>query len=148
MKPRFLFTLLLTVPALGRAEPVDFLDLDERNGLYYRRLSDVPFTGSVNGDAQGTLRRGNRVGSWQFYYQSGRLWSIATYNDGMSEGPLVSYYENGKLWFKGNFKDDKADGSFEWYRDNGQLERKAIYKNDELINQICFSDTGKETPCW
>ncbi len=66
----------------------------------------------------------------------------------MSEGPLVSYYENGKLWFKGNFKDDKADGSFEWYRDNGQLERKAIYKNDELINQICFSDTGKETPCW
>ena len=52
-------------------------------GLYYKKFTDVPFTGKVTGGSQGSFKNGKK------------------------HGPYVSYYSNGQLMFKGTYRNDK-----------------------------------------
>ena len=53
-----LTVLLITIlPSLGWSTPLD--ELVNRDGLYYPKFSDVPFTGKVTtGERQGYLKNG------------------------------------------------------------------------------------------
>ena len=73
--------LLVSGPAWG--ETVKFEDLIVRDGIHYKKFTDVPFSGKTTGNTQGTFRHGKKHGPW------------------------VEYYENGQLSFKGTFKDGK-----------------------------------------
>jgi antitoxin component YwqK of YwqJK toxin-antitoxin module len=101
-------------------------ELVERDGLYYEKGSDVPFTGMVkslyeNGQLmdKGNFKDGEPDGPWVFYHENGQLSEKGNYKDGSRDGPWVEYYENGQLWAKGNFKDDKRDGPWEFYEKDG-----------------------------
>ena len=61
-------------------------DLVRREGLWYKKFTDVPFTGEVEGLNQGKFKNGKREGAW------------------------VNYYKNGNLESKGPFKNDGAEG--------------------------------------
>ena len=69
MKLQYLLALVLLLPALVSAETVSLDDLVERNGLWYKKFSDIPFTGKVSGNFQGTIKRGKRHGTWLFFYK-------------------------------------------------------------------------------
>ena len=75
------------------------------NGLYYKKHTDVPFTGKIAGKKQGSFRNGKKHGPW------------------------VSYWDNGQLHAKGTMKDRKDHGCFERYCKNGQLDSKGPYKD-------------------
>ena len=49
-------------------------DLVEREGLFYKKFTDVPFTGVVKGKEQGRFKDGRKDGKWMEYYDSGQLW--------------------------------------------------------------------------
>ena len=104
-------------------------DLVEREGTVYKKFSDVPFTGQVEGMKQGSLKNGLREGSWEEYYNSGALFEKGDYKKGKRESSWVGYHENGQLWYKGDFKNGKQEGSWVNYSKNGQLEGKGDYKN-------------------
>ena len=57
-----------------------------RDGLYYPKFSDVPFTGEVTGKSQGNLKNGKREGDWVEYYDNGQLLSKGNYKNGKKEG--------------------------------------------------------------
>ena len=59
-------------------------DLVERDDLYYKKFTDVPFTGEID---EG-LKRGN-------------------FKNGRKEGPWIGYHENGQLHYKGEYKNGK-----------------------------------------
>tara|TARA_R100000365_G_C2698050_1_gene37530 strand:- start:58 stop:267 length:210 start_codon:yes stop_codon:yes gene_type:complete len=59
---------------------IEMNDLVERDGLYYERFADIPYTGRITGQRQGTIK------------------------DGMKHGPWVSFHDNGQLEYKGNYK--------------------------------------------
>ena len=42
-------------------------DLVEREGLYYKKFTDVPFTGKVKGKGNGEIRNGKKEGRWVGY---------------------------------------------------------------------------------
>ena len=107
-------------------------DLVEREGLYYKQFTDVPFTGEVTGEEQGSFKSGKKDGSWLWYWDNGQLRSKVNYKDGKREGASVAYYDNGQLRAKGNFKDGKRDGVGVIYRGNGHLEAKFNYENGKL----------------
>ena len=65
---------------LGGEEVVTMDDLVKTDGLFYKKFTDVPFTGKTTGQTQGT------------------------YKDGVLDGPYVSYYNNGQLRIKGDYK--------------------------------------------
>ena len=59
-------------------------DLVERESTYYKKFSDVPFTGEVEGQIQGSIKYGKKEGYW------------------------VSYWPNGQLQYKGDYKNGRA----------------------------------------
>ena len=45
--------LILLSPNVVMSEPVKFEDLAKKEGLYYKKFTDVPFTGTVTGENKG-----------------------------------------------------------------------------------------------
>ena len=124
--------IVLLFPALALGETKD--DLVYREGLYYKKFSEVPFTGKTTGKTQGSFRKGKEDGPCVFYWDNGQLHSKGTYKDGKIDGPWVFYWDNGELSYKGTFKDGKEDGLWIYYHENGQLWQKGTYKNGVKIS--------------
>ena len=77
---RLLAALLITlIPSLGWSTPLD--ELMERDGLYYPKFSDVPFTGKVTGKTQGYVKDGRREGTWVTYYIAGECREWLKHNE-------------------------------------------------------------------
>jgi antitoxin component YwqK of YwqJK toxin-antitoxin module len=127
LAPILLLTLLF--PALAFGVTLD--DLVVRDGLHYKKFSDVPFTGRITGKEQGSFRSGKEDGPWIGYHDNGQLQSKGTFKNGKEDGPWVVYWDNGQLKFKATYKDGKKDGPWVIYHDNGQLFSKGTYKDGE-----------------
>ena len=116
--PATILVLTLLFPGLAFGETID--DLVKRDGIHYKKFSEVPFTGKVTGKKQGSLRNGKRVGPWVTYHDNGQVWVKGTYKDGKRDGPWVSYHDKGQLYSKGTYKNGKKHGPWGRYHDNGQ----------------------------
>lgn len=84
-------------------------DLVEREGLHYQKFTDVPFTGEVTGQEQGSFKNGKRDGSWVSYHDNGQLSHKGTFKNGKKDGPWVGCDEDGTLdeEYTGAFKNDE-----------------------------------------
>jgi hypothetical protein len=67
LAPILLLTLLFPSLALG----VTLMDLVERDGLQYKKFTDVPFTGKTTGELQITYKDGKKEGPWVEYNKDG-----------------------------------------------------------------------------
>ena len=165
LAPILLLTLLF--PALAMGETMD--DLVITNGLYYKKYTEVPFTGKVTGKTQGSFKNGKKHGFWveydrdgrvskkvsnkngkentyveYRYYDNGQLHSKVTYKEGKEDGPWIEYHKNGKLDFKGTYKDGKRGGPWVYYHKDGQLRYKGNWKNDKRDGPwVSYHDDGQ-----
>ena len=103
-----LFISLLSSPSLSETVSMD--DLVERNDLYYKKFTDVPFTGEISlkvtGEKiSGKIQNGKKDGRWVLYYNSGQLNSDGNYKDGMKDGKSTEWYSNGQIKSEENYKD-------------------------------------------
>ena len=117
LAPILLLTLLF--PALAFGELMS--DLVKRDGIHYKKYTDVPFTGKVTGKTQGSFKDGKKVGPWVGYHDNGKLESKGTFKDGKEVGPWIEYHENGQLLCKGIYKDGKMDGPWVGYNKDGTV---------------------------
>ena len=106
--------ILCETTGMGCPESVDAKDLVKRDGVYFKKRTDVPFTGKVTGDEQGSLKDGKKVGPWVTYWDNGQLKLKVTYKDGKEDGPYLGYRKNGQLDSKGTYKNGKKEGP--WVR--------------------------------
>ena len=120
-----LFISLLSTPSWS----VTIGDLVERDGLYYEKFTDAPFTGEVTGNPQGSYKNGKEEGAWISYHYNGQLAYKGNFKNGKEEGAWISYHVNGQLFSKGNYKNGKEEGAWISYHVNGQLFSKGNYKN-------------------
>ena len=130
MRNIFIITLLVSLlfsPVWSETLTMD--DLVERNNLYYKKFTDVPFNGEVSGVVEGKFKKGKKEGEWIFYYKTGQLQFKKNFKNGLLDGPYEFYYENGQLDLKGSFKDGKREGLWESYYGNRQLGFRGNYKN-------------------
>ena len=92
-------------------------DLIQRDGLFYKKFTDVPFTGETSQSSfkngkeiihgKGEYKNGKREGSWITYWSNGQLYYQGDYNkNGKREGSWVGYYSEGTIWqaFTGTYK--------------------------------------------
>ena len=92
--PLLLILLSLSIPSLGET----WGDLVEREGLFYKKFTDVPFTGEVEGKKhQGSVKDGKLDGPWVRYHDNGQLSAKGGYKDGLKDGPWVSYDASGSI---------------------------------------------------
>ena len=129
--PLFLLSLI-SFPSWS--ETID--DLVKRDGIYYKKFSDAPFNGEVEGREQGKFKNGKREGSWVKYYDNGQLWFKGDYKNGKEEGPWVAYWRNGQLSFKGDYKDGRKEGRWVWYDEIGNpwKELSGVFKDGVKIS--------------
>ena len=57
-------------------------DLVKRDGISYKKFTNVPFTGSVEGVPKGTYRNGKRDGIEEEYDENGQLRAKGTWKNG------------------------------------------------------------------
>ena len=138
--PSLIFTMMLSSPSFAEGLickftgwncSVNFKDLVRRDGLFFKKRTDNPYTGKSTGDEQGSLKDGKREGLWSSYYDEGQLSSKGNYKNGYSDGPWFHYYSNGQLQIKGNYKDGKKEGPWVYYGFDGTVDEKrtGTYKN-------------------
>ena len=65
------FSVMFLSPNVVMGETMD--DLVERNGLFYKKFSDTPFTGKITGKYQGSFKNGKKDGAWVSYNQDGTV---------------------------------------------------------------------------
>ena len=106
-------------------------DLVEREGIYYEKFADIPFSGEITGEEKGSIENGQREGAWVSYHVTGQLSYKGNYKNGKTDGAWIRHWENGKLYSKGNYKNGKTDGAWFQYYENGQLKYRGNYKNDK-----------------
>ena len=98
--------LVLLFPSLASGESVRWDDLIITNGLYFKKFTNVPFSGKVAGKEQGSLKNGKRVGVWIEYNKDGRVDPEVTYKNGKKEGLKTLWFESGEkkhgdtLWIR------------------------------------------------
>ena len=85
--------LLFLSPNVVLSETMD--DLVVRDLIYYKKFSDVPFSGKITGKSQGSFKNGIREGSWVSYWSNGQLTKKGKYKNDNKEGVWVSYYKDG-----------------------------------------------------
>ena len=120
---------VLLFPSLALGDTVEWDDLVEREGLYYEKFTDIPFTGEVTGQRQGQFKDGLREGPWVSYHENGQLWMKGDHKNGEWDGPWVYYWDNGQLRTESNYKDGELDGPWVYYHENGQLWEKGDFKD-------------------
>ena len=126
-----LFLSLLSSPSWS----VSYDDLVERDGVYYKKFSDVPFSGKVTEIYKGSIKNGKREGAWISYYDNGQLHFKGNYKNGKREGAWILYWNNGQLYSKRNYKNGKKEGAWVEYEKDGTLyrERSGTFKNGYKI---------------
>ena len=84
-------------------------DLVLRDGLFYKKLSQVPFSGNITGQTQGTFKNGSRKGAWVEYWDNGQLSQKGNYKNGKMDGAFISYHKNGNvdIYWTGIWKNGK-----------------------------------------
>ena len=126
LTPILLLTLLF--PTLAFGETMN--DLVKRDGLFYKKFTEVPFTGKITGNnTRGFLRNGKRDGPWMSYHENGQLWIKESYKDGKKDGPIVRYCSNRQLGHKGTYKNGKKDGPIIGYHCDGGIKVKGSYED-------------------
>ena len=123
----FFTVLFFMTSSVVWSETMD--DLVYRDGLYYKKFTEVPFTGKTTGQHQGSFKNGKGDGSWIRYHDNGQLDYKGDYKNGKSEGSWISYHDNGLLMSKGDYKNGNQEGSWVGYMDDGQLRYKGDFKN-------------------
>ena len=56
-----LFLSLISTPCLSKTS---VSDLVERDGIYYKKFTETPFTGEITGEIQGNYKNGKKEGEW------------------------------------------------------------------------------------
>ena len=98
----FILMYLVALPSWGET----MVDLVERDGIYYKKFSDIPFTGEVEGRVQVRFKNGKREGSWVSYWDNGQLREKGDYKNGKREGRWVRFLNTDLMKeFSGVYKD-------------------------------------------
>ena len=141
----FILFSLFSLPSLSET----FDDLVIRDGLYYKKFSQVPFTGKLTGQFQGSFKNGKPKDYCQQEWDDliachdhGQLIAKSDFKNGKMEVTWVSYSDNGQLWQKDDYKNYKKEASWVEYWDNGQLFSKGNFKNgkEEGYHFMFFPD--------
>ena len=116
---------------------LEYKDLVKRDGLFYKKFSDVPFTGKTTGQEQGSIENAKKDGSWIAYWENGQLLYKCDFKNGNLDGSYISYWDNGQLLTKGNWKNGKEEGYWVRYKQDGTLwkEFTGTYKDGKKISK-------------
>ena len=138
-------------------EVVEAKDLVEREGLRYKKFSNLPFSGEFSGNffvdgsyIKGQYINGVREGVWEYYFNSGKsvgqLSKAGNFKNGNQVGLWKGYFL-GQLATISNFKDGKRHGQYKVYH----VLIKRDHKPEDRSFQVKYGGNyinGKQNGLW
>ena len=151
-------------------EKVDYEDLVNIQGKYYKKYTNTPFTGITTGLKQGKIKKGKMYGDWKIYWKNGVIREILFIHNGKPDGRRevfdtkgelrfvkiydkgnvknefnhFVYYENNQLKEEGYFFDDKKNGKWISYKENGDIRKMEHFTNNLLDGEsVYYYKNGK-----
>jgi antitoxin component YwqK of YwqJK toxin-antitoxin module len=142
MRKIVLIPLLIMSLFSSSASGEDLSELLFREGFYYQKFSDTPFTGEVTGQFKGLFENGVKVGLWETYRSDGSLLEKGYYVDGKQVGSWLIYSDEGKVRSTSNFEVGIRI-SYESYQKDGSVSFECKVVNSALDN-FCtaYHDNG------
>ena len=139
--------ILFAIFTIGcsQQEPVNFGLLENKDGVYYLRNENKPFSGpvfSIEGYPSGStgfILNGKFNGDFISTFGDGQLRSLDTYENGSRSGKFEYYYSNGQLSSQGVFVKDKLDGKVESYNYEGNPTSILSYDNGLIISATNYT---------
>ena len=121
--------LALSMTSTTIAQTTSSAALEQRDGLWYERGSDMPFTGDVEdaGEMAGRIEEGIRVGQWSGWHENGEVAWTTDYDQGQQVHHAM-YFETGQQRFDVSYRDGAPDGITRMWSKNGVLARETNYK--------------------
>ena len=141
----FLPLLVFLFPVVSMGETVDRTELVTRDNLYYKKFTDVPFSGTVTGKEQGRLLEGKKIGTWLSFYESGQLHTRSIYwEPNVLDGEFSKYHENGCLQIRMGFVDGEEHGLFSlFFEKNCDVQIVGHYDKGKRIGEwVQLSESG------
>ena len=126
--------VVLLFPALALGATIG--DLVERDGLHYKKSTDVPFTGEVRGKEQGSIRNGKKDGPWIRYHDNGRIEEKGTYKDGKKDG-LYTFHNEG---------DGQCAGTCHFHGTAGQYWTGTFKDGEKVEYSVLVNSPNPQTP--
>lgn len=139
-----LFISILSSPSWSETLTMD--DLMERNGLYFKKFTNVPFSGSVVQNCpkgkpkdifqegfSGKIVNGLREDYWIITFCLSSSIQRGNFLRGKREGLWEFYYGDGQLERIGYFKENMSHGTWKFYDKWGRLVTESTYDRDNLI---------------
>ncbi len=129
---RILLTIFMIVnlqsTTFGKDKLTRYTDLVKRNGLFYKKFSNQPFSGEVEGFRIHNLEG---VSSTSNFFSKGKI------EKGVTNGLWEYYFNNGNLHTRGKYKNGRRIGKWEFYKNDGKFLGYGIFDYDgEIINGI------------
>ena len=126
-----IFFVFLSSPSWSEGTSIE--DLVKRDGLAFKKFTDVPFTGEVvEGPEQGKYKNGKKEGQWFFYKYNEQLSKRGYYKNGWKHGPWIEFYDTRQLLTKGEYKNGRVEGLWVLYYVDGILVSKGKYKDGHM----------------
>ena len=129
MSIRFLL-LILALLSLNVQAQADLADLDQRDGLLYEPSSETLYTGPVHGQGnlEGQVEAGLRVGTWVWRYVSGAPEFQVEYDEAGQRVRSEGWHENGQQERVMTFQNGRPDGVMRHWDEHGTLRQEHTYR--------------------
>ena len=113
-------------------------DLVFREGLYYQKFTDIPFTGEVGeGWERGNFKHGRKEGKWVSFDSNSQLLDCkGALKNFLREGTWVCYFTNGRLARHGEYKNGSREGPWVYFNFDGSEDtlRSGVYRNGRKVS--------------
>ena len=137
-----LLVFILAVPSVAFSGDVITKDeLLTRDGIYYKRFSNIPFTGRVTGIWQGNIVNGLIEGQWSVFLNSGELAFTRFMVKGKTHGQEVGYNANGTRSWETDVRHGVMHGKHKWFNDIGKLESVTHYQDGNIHGELIEYNT-------
>jgi hypothetical protein len=128
-------------------KPVDFQDIQFRDGIAYLKSHDHPFTGTaeeryLNGRTKGSYHfmYGRNVGKRILYHKNGQKKFQCDFRDGNTHGIEYLWDEDGNLIRLGSQSHGRGHGAYSWWDKDCQFQFVRVMANGHTIREIHFGE--------
>ena len=143
MIKRLLPLLLFILIGCSEPQPIDSNLIIKRDGIYYEKFSQEPFSGKVKGKISGLVINGKLENEVFFYQDDGQLLRIGNFLEGVPSGKWKFYDEDGDIVLDGILKGN----NFVEYNENNQVSvTGTINENFNCDGEwLIYNDDGEVT---
>lgn len=121
--------------------------INYKDGSIYGPVSDYYISGKpymTGYYKNGTISQGNENGTFTYYFESGKIFQVRNYIDGLLDGIFIEYYSTGIKKASVSFSKGERYGCEYSWDENGKLTHKAFIENNQALNKtICDTITGE-----